>query len=324
MAYKLLDQNGNKMIINGMNKGYIKVPYNYQGLDWYNVNRTNYYYDYPFYQDVKCIYINGTRYTTRDTLNHNYVGDAYAATQITISGRRWTEGFDHYEIYLNNELVTSGVFPDKVNTDVYVINKEANTSVILTGEWDNTNSKYIYRITTNAIIHKEDNYEWFNPLHTATINLTVGSGQDITTSQYYNRIVLPSLSTIKSKIASKIGTSQSYVNITKVELDESTLYWYNPNNDTRLYSAKATTSSSVEGGTGVLYSTYRNYRDQGVCQWSSSTKTDVTKYLGKTLYGYYVSSYTQSFGNVSGSGSGNFCNSSGSKPTFTLIVTYEY
>ena len=327
MAYKLLDQNGNKMIINGMNKGYIKVPYNYQGLEWYNVNDTNSNYDYPFFRDVKCIYINGNRYELNYYRpgEHNYIDDAYTATQITISGRRWNEGFDHYEIYLNNELVTSGVFPDKVNTDVYVINKEANTSVILTGEWDSTNSKYIYRITTNAIIPKENSYQWFNPLHTGTINLTVGAGQDITNPQDYNEIFIPYASTIKSKIESKTGISSSYINVTKVELDESTLYWYNPNNATKLYNAKATTSSSPNGGTGVLYSTYRNYRDRGVCQWSSSSsKADVTKYLGKTLYGYYVSSSTQSFGTVANSSSGNFCNSSGAKPTFTIVVTYEY
>lgn len=325
MAYKLLDQNGNKMIINGMNKGYIKVPYNYQGLEMYNVNRTNRYYDYPFFQDVKCIYINGNRYSTNDTLEHKFINEGYEPTQITISGRRWTEGFDHYEIYLNNELVTSGVFPDKVNTDVYVINKEANTSVIISGEWDSTNSKYIYNITTNAIIHKEDSYEWFNPIHTGTISLTVGEGKDITSTQNYNKLFIPYASSIKSRIMSSIGvTSQQYINITKVELDESTLYWYNPNNDTKLYNAKATTSSSATSGTGVLYSTYRNYRDRGVCQWSSSSKADVTNYLGKSLYGYYVSSTTQSFGNVANSGSGNFCNSSGSKPTFTIIVTYEY
>ena len=124
MAYKLLDQNGNKMIINGMNKGYIKVPYNYQGLELYNVNTTNFRDDYPFYRDVKCIYINGNRITAYTGTTHKFTPEAYAPTQITISGRRWTEGFDHYEIYLNNELVTSGVFPDKVNTDIYVINKE--------------------------------------------------------------------------------------------------------------------------------------------------------------------------------------------------------
>lgn len=326
MAYKLLDQNGNKMVINGMNKGYIKVPYNYQGLDVYNVNTTSSGYDYPFFQDVKCIYINGMRFNIEYYRQgeHNYFKDAYAATQIIINGRRWNEGFDHYEIYLNNELVTSGVFPDKENTDVYVLNKEANTSVIISGEWDSTNSKYIYNITTNAIIPKENSYQWFNPMNTGTINITVGEGQDITSTQNYNKLFIPYASSIKNKIMDITGiTSQQYINITKVELDGTTLYWYNPNDSTKLYNAKATTSSSIDGGTGVLYSEYRNYRDKGVCQWSSS-KTDVTKYLGKSLYGYYngASGYV-AFATYSSSNYGNFCNRSGSKPTFTLVVTYE-
>ena len=158
---------------------------------------------------------------------------------------------------------------------------------------------------------------------TATINLTVGAGQDITTTQYYNRIVLPSLSTIKSKVASKTGISQSSINITKVKLDLSTLYWYNPYDSNDFRNAKATTSSSVDSGTTVLVSNYTTTK--GVHNWIISIE-DVTNYLGKTLYGYYkgASGYT-AFGNYSSSNSGNFCKSGNStvKPIFTIIVTYE-
>ena len=322
MAYKLLDQNGNKMIINGMNKGYIKVPYNYQGLEWYNVNLTNIYYDCPFFEDVKCIYINGNRYTTYDTLNHKYIGDAYTATQITISGRRWTEGFDHYEIYLNNELVSSGVFPNEVNTDIYVINKEANTSVVLDGEWDNTNSKYIYRITTNAIIPKENSYQWLNPLHTGTINLTVGEGQDITTTQYYNRIYLPSKSTITNKIASKIGIASIGINVTKVEIDFSTLYWYCSDSQDYFTPYLAWSNNYkyiLEDSAG------KRLKGIGIRQWGSSYY-NVTSQSG-SLYGFrrgdVLGEY--SFSTKSSSGS-RFCTSSSSStlPTYTIRVTYEY
>ena len=159
---------------------------------------------------------------------------------------------------------------------------------------------------------------------TATINITVGASQDITTTQYYNRIVLPSLSSIKSKVASKIGTSSSNVNITKVEIDCSTLYWYNPNNSTSYLGAKATTSSSLDSGTSVLFANSQTYRTQGVCQWSTS-KTDVTKYLGTQLYGYWQNrnGYSQFNNYANAAGYGNFCNSSGSKPIFTLVVTYQ-
>ena len=115
-----------------------------------------------------------------------------------------------------------------------------------------------------------------------TINITVGKGQDITITQYYNRIGLPVLNTIKSKVANKIGVTSSSINITKVELDCSTLYWYNPNTSTTYLGAKATTSSSPDSGTSVLFANSQNYKTEGVCQWSGS-KTDVTNYLGKTL-----------------------------------------
>ena len=54
---------------------------------------------------------------------------------------------------------------------------------------------------------------------TGTINITVGSGQDITTTQYYNRIVVPSLNSIKSAVANKSSISQSNIlSIDTVEL----------------------------------------------------------------------------------------------------------
>lgn len=322
MAYKLLDQNGNKMIINGMNKGYIKVPYNYQGLELYNVNKTNSMYDYPLYSDVKCIYINGNRFTADNGTSHKFIPEAYSATQITISGRRWNEGFDHYEIYLNNELVSSGVFPDKVNTDVYVINKEANTSVILSGEWDSTNSKYIYNIITNAIIPREDSYQWLNPLYTGTINLTVGAGQDITKTQYYNRIYLPSKSTIQNAIASKIGTASIGINVKKVELDLSTLYWYCSDSQDYFTPYLAWVNSYkyiLEDSAGT------RLKGTGIRKWGTSYY-NVTSHSG-SLYGYIrgdVLGY-YSFSNSSSSGS-RFCTSSSSStlPTYTIRVTYEY
>ena len=327
MAYKLLDQNGNKMIINGMNKGYIKVPYNYQGLEWYNVNTTSSNYDYPFYSDVKCIYINGNMFRPYNGTTHKFIPEAYSATQITISGRRWNEGFDHYEIYLNNELVSSGVFPDKVNTDIYVINKEANTSVVLQGEWDSANSKYIYRITTNAIIPREDSYQWFNPLHTTTINITVGAGQEITTSQYYDSIRIPSSSTIRNAVARKIGAEPFGINLTKVELDLSTLYWYN--NRSNYQTPEFSTSSSNTSSTTYFGSGIERRDKTGIFQWHTYN-IDVTKYMNTRLYGYNYGSYIYDktyykFSTSSSSGS-RFCTSSSSStlPTFTIRVTYEY
>ena len=53
------------------------------------------------------------------------------------------------------------------------------------------------------VLWKENNNQ------TTTINLTVGSGQDISIGQYYNRIVVPSLNDIKSAVANKASISVS-------------------------------------------------------------------------------------------------------------------
>lgn len=152
---------------------------------------------------------------------------------------------------------------------------------------------------------------------TATINLTVGKAQDITTTQYYDRIVLPSISTIKSTINSKLGISVS--NITKVELDLSTLYWYNDYaSSQKPYLSLSTSNPSYFGG-GTTRS------DTGRYEWGSYN-LDVINYLGKTLYGYRETrGIYNTFSTYSYQGS-RFCTSSSSstKPTFTIVVTYEY
>ena len=179
-------------------------------------------------------------------------------------------------------------------------------------------------VSVKKIEDKNGNVLWGIKKQSTTINITIGESQDITTKQYYNRIVLPSISSIKSTVASKTGISSGSINITKVELDCATLYWFNPYDSNDYRNAKATNSSSVDGGTTVLISYSNNTR--GAHQWSSS-KTDVTKYLGKTLYGYYkgASGYV-GFATYSQSNYGNFCKSTNYtvKPTFTIVVTYEY
>ena len=154
---------------------------------------------------------------------------------------------------------------------------------------------------------------------TATINITVGASQDITTTQYYNRIVLPSLSSIKSKVASKIGSSSSGINVTKVELYLGTLYWYSD------YASKDTPYLSLSTSNPDYFGGGRRRSQSGIYNWDTY-KIDVTDYLGKSLYGYRINNDGfYEFNNSSSSGS-RFCTSSSSStlPTFTLIVTYEY
>ena len=161
----------------------------------------------------------------------------------------------------------------------------------------------------------------------STINITVGSGQDITTTQYYNRIVLPSLSSIKSAIATKTGISSSSITIKKVELDLSTLYWVESisgYSERRPYFSLSTSSPSYFGSGTTRRS------DSSEWNWGGY-KLDITSYLKTStvaLYGYSYevtysphtyqqfqaySGYTPAFSNRSGSG----------KPTFTIVVTYE-
>lgn len=54
------------------------------------------------------------------------------------------------------------------------------------------------------------------PVQTDTITLTVGASQDITTTQYYDHIVIPSKNTIKNKINSLTG--RTVINITSAKV----------------------------------------------------------------------------------------------------------
>ena len=184
-------------------------------------------------------------------------------------------------------------------------------------------------VSVKKIEDKNGNVLWeIKNKNTATINITVGAGQDITTNQYYNRIVLPSLSTIKNKVASKIGTSSSGITIKKVELDLSTLYWIESisgYSEKRPYFSLSTSSPSYFGS-GTTRSS-----DSSLNTWDSY-KLDITSKLGSNtvpLYGYsyevYYSPHTYKAFQAYSGYLPAFCSSSGSgKPTFTISVTYEY
>lgn len=176
-------------------------------------------------------------------------------------------------------------------------------------------------VSVKKIEDKNGNVLWGNSTQTATIELTVGAGQDITTRQSFNKLSIPSKSTLKSTIASKIGTSSSSITIKKIEIDLSTLYWYLSDSDDR-YTPYFSWINQIDyilddsAGTQV--------RGTGIKKWGSSYY-NVTNY--STLYGYRkgyaVGLY--SFKNSSSSGS-RYCTSSSSStlPTFTIRVTYEY
>ena len=158
----------------------------------------------------------------------------------------------------------------------------------------------------------------------STINLTVGSGQDCTSTQYLNAIRIPSSDTIKRAIASKIGIASFGINVKKVELDLSKLYWYN---DLRgEYAPYLSTSSSITSST-TYFCEGATVTSSYVFQWGNS-KYDVTKYMNTRLFGYrYNYNYDQWHPKYTAfsDSSAKFCQRNGTGlPIFTIVVTYEY
>ena len=111
------------------------------------------------------------------------------------------------------------------------------------------------------------------------------------------------------------------LNIKKIEIDLSTLYWYLSDSDDRYtpyFSWINQSNYILEDSAGT------QVRGTGIKQWGSSYYNVTNQ---SSLYGwrkgYAVGLYKFSTSSSSGS---RFCTSSSSstKPTFTIRVTYEY
>ena len=179
---------------------------------------------------------------------------------------------------------------------------------------------------------KNGNVLWeSSQLH--TINITVGAGQDITTTQYAEGIVLPSLNDIKSKIASKTGISSSSITIKKAMIQNNTLYWRvgsNYNNGTTYYGRLSF------GGGLPFESDPVSQTETHTYPWNSSSNSysDVTYYLkdsSTTLSQGYIGIENEELGTPFVTSRYNnkeahFCSSTNvyALPTYTLVVTYEY
>ena len=157
----------------------------------------------------------------------------------------------------------------------------------------------------------------------STISLTVGEGQDCTSTQYLDAIRIPSSGTIMSAISNKTGVSYDNINVKKVELDLSTLYWYNDLSGE--YAPYLSTSSSITSSTTYFCGGITRTSSY-VFQWSNS-KYDVTKYMNTRLFGYrYNYNYNQWYPKYSSfyDSGPNFCQRNGTGlPIFTIVVTYE-
>ena len=180
-------------------------------------------------------------------------------------------------------------------------------------------------VSVKKIADKNGNVLWQEKnTQTATIELIVGAGKDITTTQSSTQLNLPSLETIKSKINSKLGISVS--NITKVEIYcESPLYW-KPGSDTNMRPWLASNSSGYEPESPYIIGTSRTTTK--VCPFGSASYTDITKLINQTnttpFYGWVQYGTSTSYYRMNGGNRGGLCNSSGNSPVYKIRVTYEY
>lgn len=285
MAYKLVDQNGKKFNINGYKRGYIRVPYEYDGMKLYNETYMTTRY-YPFYSTYRRIKINGSYYYPSGTTKY-YTNAAYAATEVAINGRYYNTSYKDYEVYKDGVLVASGSYTSTA-TDIYTCEKEANTSIIISGDWDSTNSKYIYNITTNATIERLNSYQWDNR-ESVTTTIT-WQGNNIlnkvytatTTSYGIGDITFVSESTFKSAVATQLGISTS--DIESISNYSWQNYW---TNGTTYANSQSTvmwkTSNSSSGG---------NWFSKTDSRTASSSETYIftitnTPSWGSTLYAWY-------------------------------------
>lgn len=205
---------------------------------------------------------------------------------------------------------------------------------------------------------KNGNVLWKLPgsdIQTGTINLTVGEGQDITAPQNYNRIVVPSLTTIKSAVANKASISESnIVSIDTVELildsnagpnavkhrtssDRGTkikFFLVLGSQITSTVLARGYHEYTVDGTSGH----YANKSITGAfCPNRTGVKyIDITSYLHEALatyiYGGYVMGTTgydsqtpsNMFANSSNSGVHMCASTTSTLPTYSIRVSYSY
>ena len=164
---------------------------------------------------------------------------------------------------------------------------------------------------------------------TATYSVTVGASQYITTTQYFNRIVIPSLSSIKSTIASK--TSREVYSVDAVKIAANQLNWCKQGSHPSAVYPFLLTGSTTSS---TIVAVGRSYQFPSASSASfSSSDTDITSYVysssTRSLYGAYGttnSTPTTMFSSSTGAYTFHFCMSGNvtTLPTFILKCTYTY
>lgn len=164
---------------------------------------------------------------------------------------------------------------------------------------------------------------------TATYSVTVGASQYITTTQYFNRIVIPSLSSISSTIASK--TSREVYSVDAVKITANRLYWCKQGSHPSavypfLLTGSTTSSTIVAVGSAYQFPNASSHS-------FSSSDTDITSYVysssTRSLYGAYGTTNTTPttmFSSSAGAYAFHFCINGNvtTIPTFALKCTYTY
>lgn len=280
MAYKLLDQNGNYIEINGMHKGEILSPYEYHGMELYNENAiasNRYPFYYTFFGGTRRVKIGSSYYYPSGTTK-KYVDEAYTATEITITGSYSSSSYKYYEVYKDGNLVASGSFTNS-NTDIYVCEKEANTSIIISGIWDEANSKFIYNITTNATIERSNSYNWNNGILTTSTLTKNGTIAGYGTSKTVG-ITVPSEEEIFAMLPSDcVIISATYSTVFSAKRLSSgsakVTYYFRTDYDN--------STSIITTLPGSYLGTINSLAYNG----SGSFTRNGNSYLGKTYYLYY-------------------------------------
>ena len=158
----------------------------------------------------------------------------------------------------------------------------------------------------------------------STINITIGSGQEMNIRQYANYIQIPPMPEIRQFISRKIGVSMNQVKLTKMNIDGSTLYWgkWSDGEQTPYLSFQ----SGVWNDT-VFFGGGDTVSNTGIHSWSSSKvdlyDIDLKNDRPTILYGFTYSTNSGKYSTFRSNA--RFCTSSNpeSAPTFTIIVTYE-
>ena len=159
---------------------------------------------------------------------------------------------------------------------------------------------------------------------TATIILTVGAGQDITTTQSITQLNLPSIETIKNAIRNKTGRIVS--NITKFEIYSAQPLYWKPSSNSTIRPWLASNSSGNQPESPYIIGTSRNLTTPVV--FGSTSYTDITELIQETttspFYGWIQYGTSTSWYRMNGGNRGKLCDSSGNAPVYKIRVTYEY